>query len=213
MFTGIVEAIGTIRSVTRRGGGAEVAVELGETASGLELGESVSVSGSCLTVTKVSGSVASFDCVAETMSRTKIGDLKPGSKVNIERALQTGARLGGHFVTGHIDGIGSVSRVSASGEGKVLEVSAPPEVLDYIVEKGSVALDGASLTIASVAEGGFSVVLVPFTLEHTTLGALSAGDKLNIEGDLLGKYVRKFLTGRRDEGGMSEGFLAEHGFI
>jgi len=212
MFTGLVEAVGTVKSLRRKGAAGLLTVELAEIAPELTPGESVSVSGACLTVTAVTGAAATFDCVAETLERTKLGDLAPGSRVNIERALRPQGRLGGHFVTGHIDGLAVVKGMAPSDKGNVLEATAPPELLEFVVEKGSVALDGVSLTVASVTGQGFTVALVPFTLEHTTLGSATPGERLNMETDLLGKYVKRFLSGG-EAGGMTEGFLAEHGFM
>jgi len=213
MFTGLVEAVGTVRSLRRRGGAGQLSVELGDLAAELTPGESVSVSGACLTVTEVAGTSAAFDCVAETLARTRLGDLKPGSRVNIERALRPQGRVGGHFVTGHVDGLAVVKGMAPSDEGQVMEAAAAPELMEFVVEKGSVALDGVSLTVAALTREGFTVALVPFTLEHTTLGSARPGERLNMETDLLGKYVKRFLGGAGAGGGLTEDFLAEQGFI
>jgi len=221
MFTGLIEAVGKVAALRRHGDSAELVVELGELARRIRPGDSVAVSGACLTATAIGGSRVSFDCVAETLSRTKLGSLAAGSQVNIERALAVGSPVGGHFVTGHVDSLGAVASMrapSGAGLGGLLEIEAPPSVMEMMVEKGSVAVDGVSLTVASASEARFAVALVPYTLEHTTLGRLSAGEAVNIETDLLGKYVRRFLGGARgasgdsSAGGLTEGFLAEHGF-
>ncbi|HZO95910.1 MAG TPA: riboflavin synthase [Gaiellaceae bacterium] len=179
MFTGIVREVGRVVSFD----GGRLAVEADTDAA---VGDSVSVSGVCLTV--VGRAPLAFDVVAETLARTTLGRLEPGDRVNLEPALRAGEPLGGHYVQGHVDGVG---RVRSAGEPVWLD--APPELLRYLVEKGSVAVDGVSLTVAALDGDGFAVALVPHTLEATTLGALQPGDPVNLEVDVLAKYVERLL--------------------
>lgn len=194
MFTGIVEHAGTVRAVEPAGEKTALRVDLGPVAERSRAGDSVSVAGVCLTLAGAPRrGVGSFEAVRETLSRTTLGGLRPGSRVNLERALRAGDRLGGHFVQGHVDGTGTVRENGGPEGARVLSVAAPPEVLGSLISKGSVAVEGVSLTVASLDEGGFTVALVPHTLEVTTLGALREGDRVNLEADLLGKWVRRLL--------------------
>ncbi len=197
MFTGIVEGTGEIVSVERTGGGIKLAVDMGALAEGAKLGDSVCVSGVCLTVTRMSGARAEFDAVEETIRRTTLGEARPRSKVNLERAVRAGDRMGGHIVTGHIDGVGVVRKVVPRGEGKDATFLAPEGVEHLIAEKGSVAVDGVSLTVAAARGREFVVALVPHTLRATTLGELTPGARVNVEADPIARYVAKFLEGRR----------------
>ena len=193
MFTGIVHERGIVVALERTGVDLRLGVDAPMTADDADLGESVSVSGACLTVAALDANVMTFDVVQETLSRTRLGDLSEGDSVNVEPALRGADQLGGHFVQGHVDGLGTVSSVEAEGSGKRVWVDAAPEILRYCVEKGSIAVDGVSLTIAELGERGFAVALVPHTLEVTTLGAVRPGDPVNLEVDLLAKYVEKFV--------------------
>ena len=187
MFTGIVAGQGEVVSFER----ARLVVEApGITAA---LGDSVAIDGVCLTVVEDAGSTLAFDVVPETTARSTLGSLKRGRRVNLEAALRTGDPLGGHYVQGHIDGVGLVRSVEAEDAGRRMWIEAPPTVLRYCVEKGSIAVSGVSLTIAAVAEDAFAVALVPHTLETTTLGSLGAGDAVNLEADLIGKYVHRLM--------------------
>jgi riboflavin synthase len=190
MFTGLVEAIGEVLAVQNDGQGGRV-LRVAETtlASQLALGESVAVNGACLTVVDRDADSFRFQAGPETLDRTNLGRLAVGDPVNLERALRVGDRLGGHFVQGHVDGVGRVRTVTEEG----FVVEAPVELLRYCVEKGSVAVEGVSLTIADLREDSFTVALVPHTREATTLGALSPGDEVNLEVDLLAKYVERLL--------------------
>ena len=184
MFTGLVREVATVVSF----GGGRLRVESSLAAA---IGDSVSIDGCCLTVVDGDRRTLAFDAVPETLARTTLGRLQPGDRVNVEPALRAGEPLGGHYVQGHVDGVGRVRSVDDEGEGRRVWVDAPPEILRYCVEKGSVALDGVSLTVAGVDAAGFAVALVPHTLAATTLGALAAGDAVNLEADVLAKYVER----------------------
>jgi riboflavin synthase len=193
VFTGIVRELGTVVSVQ---GDQSVRLELdaAETARGVRVGDSVAVSGVCLTVVSVEGSRLAFHAVPETLSRTSLGSLGPGARVNVEPALRAGEPLGGHYVQGHVDGVGRVTSLEPEGAGARL-VLAAPDLVRYCVEKGSLTVEGVSLTVAAVDEDGVEIALVPHTLEATTLGRLGPGDPVNLEVDLIGKYVEKLLPG------------------
>jgi riboflavin synthase len=158
------------------------------------LGDSIAVSGCCLTVTAADGETLEFDAVPETIARTTLGGLEPGAEVNLEPALRAGEPLGGHFVQGHVDGRARVAALDPEGDGARLRLELEPELLRYCVEKGSLAVDGVSLTIAALHDEGVEIALVPFTLEHTTLGALAPGDQVNVEVDLLAKYAERLAS-------------------
>jgi riboflavin synthase len=192
VFTGIVRELGRVESLEADSGSVRLRVRAAKTASGVGVGDSVSLNGVCLTATEVSDGVLTFDAVQETLRRSTLGRVEAGAGVNVEPALRAGEPLGGHLVQGHVDGVGRVR----SADGETLEIEAPPEVLRYCVEKGSVAIDGVSMTIASLGDGSFSVAVVPHTREVTTLGALQEGDEVNLEADVLAKYVEKLLQAR-----------------
>jgi riboflavin synthase len=194
VFTGIVRERGRVVAAERNGDGLLLRVEAPETASAAALGDSVAVSGCCLTVTAIADASLAFDAVPETIARTNLGRLVTGSAVNLEPALRAGEPLGGHFVQGHVDGTARVERLEPEGDGARLTLELPPELLRYCVEKGSIAVDGVSLTIAALRADGIELALVPFTLEHTTLGAATPGDELNVEVDLLAKYAERLGT-------------------
>jgi riboflavin synthase len=191
MFTGIVRELGQVESVEETADAVRLRVRGPGTAAATSVGDSVSVSGVCLTAVDTAEEVLAFDVVPETLRRSTLGRLTPGATVNLEPALQAGDPVGGHFVQGHVDGVARVRNVTAEG----LEVEASPEILRYCVEKGSIALDGVSLTIAALNGEAFAVALVPHTKEVTTLGAVTPGDELNVEVDMLAKYIEK-LTAR-----------------
>lgn len=196
MFTGIIEGLAEVRSVARAKKGADTVmqVKLGRMARGLKIGDSVCVSGACLTVTKLSKGVAQFEMVAETIRRTSLGSIKPGDRVNIERSMKVGDRLEGHFVLGHVDGTAAIAdKKEAPSETTMWFQLASKELTSALVEKGSIAIDGISLTVVDVVGDKFSVSLIPHTLEITTLGAKKKGDVVNIETDVLSKYVAKSL--------------------
>jgi riboflavin synthase len=189
VFTGLVREVGTVASMVD----GRLAIEAPETARGVQLGDSVAIDGVCLTVVACVDSTLSFDAVPETLARTALGTLDQGSRVNLEPALRAGDPLGGHYVQGHVDGVGSVRSVAPEGDGRRVRFAAPPELLRYIVEKGSIAVQGTSLTVAAVDEDGFEVALIPHTLEATTLGRLEREQPVNLETDVLAKYVEKLL--------------------
>ena len=213
MFTGIVRHVGQVRAVRRAAAGARLAIDVGPLAEGLGLGDSVAVSGACLTVVSLSGSEASFDVTAETLSRTTLGSLRAGAKVNLERSLGVGDALDGHLVQGHVDGVAVVQAVGNSRD-STWAFSAPGELIAQMVPKGSVAVDGVSLTLVDVAEDHFTVSLIPATLAATTLGARGVGDAVNIETDVIGKYVLRYLREivPQEQGGLSMETLRRGGF-
>jgi riboflavin synthase alpha subunit len=183
------------RLVGRDGGpdGVELVVEAPETAAATHTGDSVALDGVCLTATDVSGGRITFHAVPETLDRSTFAGLEPGAELNVEPALRAGEPLGGHYVQGHVDGVGTVRSADAEGDGRRVWFDAPPELLRYVVEKGSVAVEGTSLTVADLDGAGFAVALIPHTLEATTLGALTPGDPVNLEADVLAKYVERLL--------------------
>ena len=189
MFTGIVREVGRVESVERGGGGVRLRIRAPETAAGASVGDSVAVAGVCLTAVEAVDGVLAFDAVPETLRRSSLGGLEAGSTVNVEPSLRAGDQLGGHFVQGHVDGLGRVREVDAEG----LEIEAPAEVLRYCVEKGSIAVEGVSLTVAGLGEDAFSVALIPHTREATTLGTLRPGDSVNLETDVIARHVERFL--------------------
>jgi riboflavin synthase alpha subunit len=196
VFTGIVRELGRVASVEERGGGLALEIEAPETAPALSPGDSLAVDGVCLTAEAVADGRVTLHAVPETLSRTTLGRLREGDRVNLEPALRAGEPLGGHHVQGHVDAVGRIQSVEAEGEGLRVFVAAPPEILRYLVEKGSVAVDGVSLTVAELAEDAFAVALVPHTLEQTTLSELMPGREVNLEVDVLAKYVERLLDPR-----------------
>ncbi|HEY3184676.1 MAG TPA: riboflavin synthase [Gaiellaceae bacterium] len=194
MFTGLVREVGRVASVAGGADGVRIDVEAPETAAGAQIGDSISINGVCLTVVSVTDGRFAFDAVPETLARSSLGRLEAGSRVNLEPALRAGEPLGGHYVQGHVDGVGTVRSVEAEGDGRRIWFDAPPELLRYVVEKGSIAIEGTSLTIADLDDEGFAVALIPHTLAETTLGALAPGDPVNLEADVLAKYVERLLA-------------------
>jgi riboflavin synthase len=188
MFTGLVQQLGTLTSL--EGGRLAVTATL---AGELSVGDSVAVNGACLTATSVTPGAFTADVMEETLRRTALGALRPGDPVNLELPLRAADRLGGHFVQGHVDGVGTVAAVHDEGFSRLVEIEAEAGLMRYVVEKGSIAVDGVSLTVASLAEGTFGVSLIPETLERTTLGRASPGDSVNLEVDVLAKYVERLV--------------------
>ena len=194
MFTGLVRERGRVVAVDGGDGGVRLRVRAPGTAEGAAIGDSVSIDGCCLTVTAVDDGELAFDAVPETIRRSTLGGLAAGADVNLEPALRAGEPLGGHYVQGHVDAVGHVRSLASEGDGARLWVDASPELLRYCVEKGSIAVQGVSLTIAELDDGGFAVALVPHTLAATTLGSLEQGAPVNLEADVLAKYVERLVT-------------------
>lgn len=200
MFTGIVEEAGAVESIIAGAQSTELRVRARKNVRGLRAGQSLAVNGACLTVVRIRGGSLQFDVLNETLRRTNLGALRPGDLINLERSLRADARLDGHFVLGHVDAVGSVRRFEREGKDFVLDIKAPPAVMRYIVEKGSVAVDGISLTVAGVGRGWFRIWIIPHTRAITNLRQRRAGDLVNLEVDIIGKYVEKLLarrTGKR----------------
>lgn len=212
MFTGLIEEKGRVLRKQASGGGLRLVVEAPVVSAELRIGDSVGVNGVCLTAVVVSPPVAEFDVVRETVRRSTLDGLKPGDFVNLERPLRVGDRLDGHMVLGHVDGVGKVASLRRGAEETVFRFEAGPDVMKVIVEKGSVAVDGISLTVAGLGDGWFEVAVIPHTLENTNLGARSIGDCVNLETDIIGKYVLKY-TGKSDSEGSLMRKLADAGFL
>lgn len=209
MFTGIIEEIGTVANIERGAKSSRITISAERIFDDLKIGDSVSVNGMCATAAKISGNTFTADIMAESMRRTNLGDLKKGSRVNLERAMQLNGRFGGHIVSGHIDGTGVIISQRREDNAVWLTVGAPENIMRYIIEKGSVAIDGVSLTVASVYSDAFAVSLIPHTAEETTLLSKRTGEKVNLECDIVGKYIERFTPGQR---GITLDFLKENGF-
>lgn len=210
MFTGIVEEVGRVQSIRREPANAVLTIAASKVLEDVHLGDSIAVCGVCLTVTSFTSSAFTADVMHETLNRSSLGALKPGSPVNLERAMPANGRFGGHIVSGHIDGTGRITRIRPDGNAVWYTVSASPSLLRYIVEKGSIAIDGISLTVAQVTGRDFSVSIIPHTQGQTTLSARRVGDTVNLETDCIGKYVEKLL-GSPDVG-ITQAFLARCGY-
>jgi riboflavin synthase len=193
VFTGLVESTATVRRVERNGDGAHLELET-PLAHELAKGDSVAINGVCLTAVAVDGDAFRADVMAETLRRSSLGPLNEGDRVNVELPLRAGDRMGGHVVQGHVDGTGTVESVEDEGFARVVRIAAPPEILRYVVEKASIAVDGVSLTVADVDDSSFTVSLIPETLERTTLGDATPGRVVNLEVDVLAKYVEKLVV-------------------
>lgn len=210
MFTGLIENVGTLAGIERQGRAASLKVKCALPMQEIALGESIAVNGACLTVEKAEAGVIRFHCLAETLSRTNLGGVAVGGKLNLERALKVGDRLGGHIVTGHVDFTAKVIAIQSDGSDIEMKIEIPAGQGGYFVEKGSVAVNGVSLTIAKVADDSFTVCLIPTTRSHTNLDALKTGDSVNIETDILGKYVLKSACYKKSNVTME--MLKEAGF-
>lgn len=216
MFTGIIEELGTVRTLRLLPDSGQLTLEGKKVLNGTQVGDSIAVNGVCLTVIRLSDREFTVDVMAETLTKTNLAELTNGSRVNLERALQLQTRLGGHLVSGHVDGVGSIRRIVPWGIAQVYEINAPPALLSYMLPKGSIAIDGISLTLIDVEADYFTVSLIPHTSKETTLGLKGIGASVNLETDLIGKYVARFMglnssTDKKKD--LSLGFLAEHGFI
>ena len=219
MFTGIIEEIGTVKQLVPGKVSYRLTVSAQKVLEGTQVGDSIATNGICLTVTAIHGNNFDADVMAETVRRTNFSSLHAGSRVNLERALTPMSRLGGHIVSGHIDGTGTISDMTREDNAVWVTVQTKSELLKYMIEKGSIAIDGVSLTIAYVDDSCFKVSVIPHTGEETILLKKIPGDTVNLECDLIGKYVEKFMFGKAEEdkkttsGGITEAFLAENGFM
>jgi riboflavin synthase len=212
MFTGIIEEIGKIQDIRKGKDSAEVVVQAGTVLKDIHLGESIAVNGVCLTVTSFSQSIFTADVMHETLNRSSLGSLHTGSPVNLERAMSANGRFGGHIVSGHIDGIGTIFAVAIDDNAVWYTVKTSPSILKYTIEKGSIAMDGISLTVAKVDAESFSVSIIPHTAAQTILSEKRVGDTVNLENDCIGKYVERLLNAPRTNSNITVGFLAKYGF-
>ena len=197
MFTGIIEELGTIKAIRSQSGGMRLSVSGKVVFDGMKIGDSMAVNGACLTVTEFNSSVFSADVSRETADKTTIGKLRVGDRVNLERPMRLSDRLGGHLIAGHVDGVGVIRGIMNKGDGILFTFEAPKEVTRYLIYKGSVAIDGISLTVNEVLGNRFSLTIIPHTAKMTTLGFKKIGDTVNLEADLLGKYVERFLESKK----------------
>jgi riboflavin synthase len=210
VFTGLVIEMGEVISVVKKGNGARLSLEAKTLSRDAKLGDSIAINGTCLTVVEIRGSMLDFDLSDETLRSSNLGELKARDRVNLEPALRLDDRLGGHFVTGHIDGAGRIRTKTREGDVYKVVIETAPWIAEYLVEKGSVAVDGISLTVVDLLRDGFSLVIIPHTAGMTTLGFKGPGDRVNVEVDILGKYVARFLKKGKDEKLMQT--LTEKGF-
>lgn len=217
MFTGIIEEVGEITGLRQTGTSTVLGVRAKTVLGGTKIGDSIAVNGVCLTVVRLTGDGFDGDVMPETLRRTNLGKLKPKSRVNLERAMAADGRFGGHIVAGHVDGTGTIAELKPEGNAVWVTVSAAPELLRYIVEKGSITIDGISLTVAYVDDSCFKVSIIPHTGEETTLLTRTAGYEVNLETDIVGKYVEKLMQPAKDaakpKSGLSAEFLAQNGFL
>ena len=218
MFTGLVAELGTVQRLERLGNSYHLTVGAKKVLQNLKIGDSVAVNGACLTVVRMDDSGFTADVMPETVRLTNIGSLQPGSKVNLERTLRLCDGLDGHIVSGHVEGLGTISEQRPEGIAVVVTIATPPELLKYIIKKGSIAIDGISLTVTEVTDTSFSVSLIPHTAKETTLGLKKVGDSVNLETDILGKYVERMLTwNKQTQAGKADTLnmqmLLENGFV
>jgi riboflavin synthase len=210
LFTGLVIEMGEVSALVKKGNVARLFLDAGSLAQGAKLGDSIAINGTCLTVVEIKGNTLAFDISDESLRSTNLGELKARDRVNLEPALRLDDRLGGHFVTGHIDGTGRIRSKNLEGEVWKIVIETEPWIAEYLVEKGSVAVDGISLTVVDVLRDGFSLVIIPHTAKQTTIGFKGPGNSVNVEVDILGKYVSKFLKRGKDANLMQT--LKEKGF-
>lgn len=212
MFTGIIEELGTINSISKNPASAVLTINASTVLEDVHMGDSIAVNGVCLTVTSFTDTSFTADVMHETLNRSSLGALRPGSKVNLERAMSADGRFGGHIVSGHIDGTGRITDIKKDDNAVWYTISAPPDILRYIVEKGSIAIDGISLTVAYVDSRCFKVSIIPHTSANTTLALRKPGDTVNLENDCIGKYVEKLLQPYQKTGNITREFLLQNGF-
>lgn len=215
IFTGIIEEIGQINSIKRGGRSARLDIRADVVLDDVKLGDSIAVNGVCLTVNEFDRRHFAADVMPETMDKTTLGNLRPGSPVNLERAMQLGGRMGGHIVQGHVDAIGVIIQKQALDIAHIFRIAAPGDLLRYVVPKGSITVDGVSLTVVEVFSDSFTVSLIPHTSGQTVLGEKKAGDAVNLESDILGRYIEKLMKPADDikQGDIDMRFLAENGFL
>ncbi len=213
MFTGIVEEVGTVLSIKKGSVSSKITFGGKKVFEDVHLGDSIAVNGVCLTADTLTDNSFTADIMAETLRRSSLGDLKVGSRVNLERAMQCNGRFGGHIVSGHVDATGKIVSFKREENAFWITISTESKTLKYIVEKGSVALDGISLTVASVGDTSFKVSIIPHTAKETTLLTKSVGDRINIECDIVGKYVERFLNFKDSTSNIDVKFLSQHGYI
>lgn len=213
MFTGIIEEVGTVKEVQRNGNNSFIRIQAEKILFDVNIGDSIAVNGVCLTVTRYDGSIFQADVMNETLNRSSLGSLRTGSPVNLERAMSANGRFGGHIVSGHIDGTGIITDIKNDGIAIWYTIKTSDSVMRYIVEKGSVAIDGISLTVAEVSKNNFSVSIIPHTAQQTILSAKKVGDVVNLENDIIGKYVEKLMNPAKSDSVIDMKFLAERGFL
>lgn len=214
MFTGIIEELGKVTALKVLPDSAQLTLEGTKVLEGTQIGDSIAVNGICLTVVKMQGNLFTVDVMAETLHKTNLKECSRGTRVNLERALQLSTRLGGHLVSGHVDGVGTIQKITPVGIARVFTIKAAPELLNYVLPKGSIAIDGISLTVVDLLPQAFTISLIPHTRQETTLGFKGVGDVVNLETDLIGKYVARFMEKKEaPQKDLSMSFLAENGFI
>jgi riboflavin synthase len=207
VFTGLILEMGELTSLKRGSGGAVLTLKADRIASAAATGDSIAINGVCLTVIAINNNCISFDLSDETLSATNLGRLKPGDRINLESSLTPDSKMGGHFVTGHVDSAGKIRSRETSGDMLKFEIEAPPDVLHFLVKKGSVAVDGISLTVVDILKDGFTLIIIPHTARLTTLGVKGPGDTVNLETDILGKYVAKFMNREEDKNNKDARFM------
>jgi riboflavin synthase len=212
VFTGLIEDLGEVKRIEKRGENLSLFISSHLNPRELKDGDSIAVNGACLTLVSTTPQGFTAEVSPETVRRTNLGDLRERDHVNLERALRLSDRLGGHLVSGHVDGTGTLSRKMKEGDFCHITFAAPQEIMRYVIEKGSIAVDGISLTVNQCRDKDFTVTIIPFTLSHTNLGERKVGERVNLEGDLIGKYVEKFI-GQKKGAGINKDLLAEHGFM
>lgn len=217
MFTGIIEEIGTIKSINSNGISSQLCISANKILEDTKIGDSIAVNGVCLTVTSIKSNLFTADVMAETLRRSNLGSLIPQSKVNLERAMPANGRFGGHIVSGHIDGTGTIVETKPEGNAVWIKINCSDNLLKYIIHKGSITIDGISLTVAKVTDSDFSVSIIPHTAENTTLLQKKSGDVVNLENDVVGKYIEKLLSfqkidEQKPQSKITEEFLRQNGF-
>ena len=213
MFTGIIEEIGAIAQITRGAHLGQIIIQAEKILEDCKIGDSIAVNGACLTVIRTDADSFIVDVAPETLRRTNLGELSSGDKVNLERSLRLQDRLGGHIVLGHVDEVGVITSMQAEDNATIMRVAVSDDAMRYIVQKGSACVDGVSLTIANLLDDSFDVSLIPHTKQVTTMGAKRVGDRVNIEVDILGRYVERLLSQETKQSSISTDFLSEHGFL